>query len=97
MSMHKKYIIDENNRTQIPIRAIGEMLGCDVDWNGDSQTVTITKDDKLIVIVIGKKEMQSGKEVIEMDTEAKIVNDRTYIPVRFVGEAFGMQVNYNGQ
>lgn len=32
-----------NDRTMLPIRFIVESFGCDVAWNGDTQTVTITK------------------------------------------------------
>ena len=34
--------VDENNRTQIPVRAVAEMLDCTVDWDGETRTVTIT-------------------------------------------------------
>ena len=34
------------------------------------------------------------KKTIQMDAAAEIKDDRTYIPLRFVGEALGMQVNW---
>ena len=40
----EKPFIDSNDRTQIPVRAVAEAFDCNVDWNGDTQTVTITKD-----------------------------------------------------
>lgn len=86
--------IDENERTQIPIRAVAEALDCDVDWNEETQTVTITKDEKQIIIVIGSPLMQAGEKTVTMDTTARIVDERTYIPVRFVGEALGLEVNW---
>ena len=93
----EKPFIDSNDRTQVPVRAVAEALQCNVDWNAETQTVTITKDNDLIVLIIGSKTMQSGKEIITMDTEAQIVNDRTYIPVRFVGEALGMTVSWESE
>lgn len=33
----------ENDRTYTPLRFIAEKLGADVDWNGETQEVTITK------------------------------------------------------
>ena len=33
----------ENDRTYTPLRFIAENLGAEVDWDGDTQTVTITK------------------------------------------------------
>jgi hypothetical protein len=32
-----------NERTLVPVRAIAEAFGCNVDWNSDTQTVTITE------------------------------------------------------
>ena len=93
----EKPFIDSNDRTQIPVRAVAEAFDCNVDWNGDTQTVTITKDDRLIVLNIGNKNMQVDKEIITMDTEAQIINDRTYIPARFVGEALNMKVNWGNE
>ncbi|GEM_PF-7007869 len=86
--------IDENGRTQIPIRAVAEALGCKVDWDDASQTAIITKDNTVIMIVIGSSDMQVGSETVQMDTAAEIKDERTYIPVRFVGEALGMTVNW---
>mgnify|MGYP000246646339 CR=1 FL=1 len=32
-----------NDRTLVPVRAIAEAFGCNVDWNSNTQTVTITE------------------------------------------------------
>ncbi len=86
--------IDDNGRTQIPIRAVAETLGCNVNWDEETYTATLTKADKTVIIKIGSAEMQCGNEIIAMDTTAQIVNDRTYIPVRFAGEALGIKVEW---
>lgn len=89
--------IDENSRTQIPIRAVAEALGAKVDWDSTEHMVTITKNNKVITIAIGDNTMQVGNETIVMDTAAEIIDGRTYIPLRFVGEALGMTVNWVNQ
>ncbi len=86
--------IDENGRTQIPIRAVAEALGAKVDWDEAERMATITRDNKVITIAIGNTKLQIGDEAITMDTAAQIINERTYIPIRFVGEALGMTVNW---
>ncbi|MGN1202402.1 MAG: stalk domain-containing protein, partial [Eubacterium sp.] len=86
--------IDGNGRTQIPIRAVAEAMGCTVDWNDSTKTVTITKDSTVIRLSINSLYIQVGNVTVTMDTTAQIVNDRTYIPIRFVGEALGMDVNW---
>ena len=34
--------VDKRDRTLVPLRFISEMLACDVDWDKDTKTVTIT-------------------------------------------------------
>ena len=42
-------------------------------------------------------DLQVGNETITMDTTAQIIDERTYIPIRFVGEALGMKVNWESK
>jgi hypothetical protein len=44
---------------------------------------------------IGLERAFSGGAVIELDTPAKIVNGRTFVPLRFVGEALGAKVDWD--
>ena len=89
--------VDENGRTQIPIRAVAETLGAKVDWDGTERMAAITKDNKVITIAIDNVNLQVGNKTITMDTAAQIINERTYIPIRFVGEALGMKVNWENK
>ena len=92
-----KPFVDKNDRTQIPIRAVAESLGAKVDWDGTERMATITKNDKVITIAIDNANLQVGNKTITMDTTAQIINERTYIPIRFVGEALGMKVNWESK
>lgn len=84
-----------NDRTMLAARAFYEKIGAKVDWNGKDRTITVTKDnDKVILTVGANKALVNGKEV-KLDSPATIINDKTYIPVRFVSEAFGYKVKYD--
>lgn len=87
--------IDVNNRTLVPIRFISEALGGQVSWDGDLQQATITYDNKVIKLVINKKEITVDDQVQVMDTQAILKNSRTYVPVRFVSEAMGANVEWD--
>ncbi|WP_304942758.1 copper amine oxidase N-terminal domain-containing protein, partial [Vallitalea guaymasensis] len=87
--------IDANNRTLVPIRFISEALGGQVSWDGDLQQATITYDNKVITLVINKKEITVDDEVHVMDTQAILKDSRTYVPVRFVSEAMGANVEWD--
>lgn len=84
-----------NDRTMLAARAFYEKIGAKVDWNRKDRTVTVTKDkDKIVLKIDSNKALVNGKEVA-LDSPAVIVKDKTYIPVRFVSEAFGYKVKYD--
>ncbi|MBQ3461856.1 MAG: copper amine oxidase N-terminal domain-containing protein, partial [Clostridia bacterium] len=91
-----KPFIDENDRTQIPIRAIAEMLDCSVEWNDKTKTAAITNQDGDIVkITIDSSVLTKNNKTVQMDTTAIIKDERTYIPIRFVAEAMGLTVEWS--
>ena len=87
--------VDENGRTQVPIRAVSEMLDCKVDWDDTSKTATITKENGDVVkVTLGSDVLTVNNKSSQMDTTAIIKDDRTFIPVRFVAEALGLEVEW---
>ena len=87
--------VDENGRTQVPIRAVSGMLDCKVDWDDTSKTATITKENGDVVkVTLGSDVLTVNNKSSQMDTTAIIKDDRTFIPVRFVAEALGLEVEW---
>ena len=90
--------LDENNRTLIPVRFVSEAMEAEVAWNNDTRVATIVKGDTQVDITIGSKTLKVTKpeetSYVTMDTVAVIRNDRTYLPIRFVVEAFGGYVDW---
>lgn len=86
--------IDENGRTQIPIRAVSEALNASVNWNEETKTVTIRKGAIEMQLEIGSSIMKAGNESVTMDTAARIVDDRTFIPLRYVGGGLNVRVEW---
>lgn len=88
------------DRTMVPIRFISENLGKVVTWNNDDKKVTI-KDEKgnEFSLVINEKFMEDISSnvyrKIELDTPAVIKNDRTFVPIRTIAEAFGERVHWD--
>ena len=85
-----------NDRTMLPIRFIAEALGAKVDWIEDSQTVKITAENIDISLVIGESFATVNGEKIVLDSPSFIENDRTYLPLRFVAENLGAEVQWDG-
>ena len=86
-----------NDRIIVPLRAVFELMGAEVDWDNDTRTVTATKGDTVVVLEIDSTCPTVNGEVIEIDQPAIIINDRTMAPLRFVAEAFGGDVEWNGE
>ena len=92
--------VNTDGRVMIPFRAALENMGAAVDYNNESRLVTAKKGDTEIkftlmddIIYINKNGEQS---TITMDTPMIIVSDRTLVPIRFMSNALGMQVGWDG-
>ncbi len=88
--------IIENSRTLVPLRAIFEAMGASVQWNDATRTVTAVKGSTTVVLPIGSTQPTVNSKEWPLDVPAKISQSRTLAPLRFVGEAFGGTVEWNG-
>ena len=89
-------LVNKDGRILVPMRSYFQTLGATVDWNTDTRTVTSTYEDLEIDISIDcNKPKINGIEYM-IDVPAQIINDRTYVPLRFVGESLGYQVQWEG-
>ena len=85
-----------NERTMVPLRAIFEALGAEVEWDDSTKTVFAMKDDVLVTATIGSTKMYINENERTMDVAPMIVDERTLVPVRFVAEAFECDVDWDG-
>lgn len=91
----------QNSRTLVPFRAIGEALGCEVDWEADTKTVVLSQGDVTTKLAIGSTELTVVKgeteATVEIDQPAIIINSRTMVPVRFLSENLGFVVDWDAE
>lgn len=87
--------IDESNRTLVPLRVTMEAFGCNVKWDDNSRTAIINKGGYIVKVPIGESYINVNGNIVLNDTEAQIKEDRTYLPIRIVLEAFGAKVNWD--
>ena len=102
--MGKRTLIDTNNpnvspiitedRTLVPVRFIAESLGFTTDWNEETETVTLVKDNAVIKLKIGESIMNVNGEEKQLDTAPIVYYDRTLIPLRAVSEAVNKKVDW---
>ena len=89
-----------DNRTFVPVRFVAERLGADVTWEGDTQTVVVQKGGHTIRMAVGSLTYTLDGEEKALDVPAEYMastggNARTMVPVRFVTEALGYQVEWD--
>ncbi|MBR5152102.1 MAG: copper amine oxidase N-terminal domain-containing protein [Clostridia bacterium] len=93
-----------NERLMLPLRAVSEALDATIYWFGEDKRIQIVRYDTLLSLQIGnsimaKYEIKNGKaepkENIEMDVPPTIQNDRTYVPVRAISEAFSATIQWD--
>jgi hypothetical protein len=83
-----------NGRTMVPIRAIAEAFGAEVEWKPATETVEIRLGDLFISMQIGNPVAMVGKKVTSLDSPPIIENGRTFVPLRFIAESFGAEVEW---
>jgi len=86
-----------SGRVMLPLRTIFEEMGAEVVWDGATRTATATKGDTTVVLTIGSVSPTVNGRVVQIDQPGVIVSGRTLAPLRFVAEAFGGQVVWDGE
>ncbi len=91
------YIVELENggRTFVPLRALAEALGCEVDWVAPDQ-INIMRGDNTINMFINKTVYSVNGVEKRLDAPPSIKGDRTMVPLRFVAEELGCTVQYDG-
>ncbi len=87
--------LDANDRLLVPLRAIAEALGAEVNWDSLARTIEIAKAGLDLHLTIGSRDAFLNGEQRLMDTTAVIKNGRTMVPVRFVAEFLGETVHWD--
>ncbi len=84
-----------NGITLLPARAIMEAFGATVVWDPETKTVNIEKENKKINLFIDKPVALVNDHRVELAVGATIIENRTMVPLRFISECFGANVNWN--
>ena len=89
----------EDDRTLVPVRAIFEAVGAGVQWDGENNTVHAIreKDGKTVIVSL---QIDSTTAFVNsaantLDVPARLVEDRTFVPLRFVVESLGEKVEWD--
>lgn len=102
--MGRAYIDKNTDRVMVPARYISENLGATIRFSvskDNKQGIFIGDIYNVIQLEIGSKTAMisstDGKDTStkELDAPAILYDGRTYVPIRFISEAMGMEVEWN--
>ncbi|MCY9666317.1 stalk domain-containing protein [Paenibacillus alginolyticus] len=82
----------EEGTTLVQFRPIFEKLGLQIQWDGDTQTITGSADGVSIRLQINKPEAFVNGVAVDLEEAPRIEHEVTVVPLRFVGEATGRKV-----
>jgi hypothetical protein len=86
-----------NGTTLVPMRDIFEALGATVVWDARTQEINAQKDNKRIWLQIGNRTARVDRNQQWLSYAPVLEHGSTLVPLRFVSEALGAQVNWNGE
>ena len=96
-TLGEAYVTMPANRTMVPVRLVSEVLGYDVKWDNNTKTATISNGTDTVEVVLNKSTTKINGKSYSLDTPATSINDRIYVPLRFVGELLDCTVEYKNK
>ncbi|MCR8659515.1 copper amine oxidase N-terminal domain-containing protein [Paenibacillus endoradicis] len=87
--------IQTEGTTLVQFTTVFKALGLQYSWDQKTKTVTGYNDDITLKLTIGNKTAIVNGEKVTLLVAPKVVNGNTLIPLRFVSEATGADVEWN--
>lgn len=87
--------VKKNDRTLLPIRAVVEAFGATVMWDELEEKVTVYRGNTTIELWINSTTAIVNNKNYTMDVAPVTINDRTFMPLRFIAESLGLTVGWN--
>lgn len=94
----------KSGRTLIPVRAITNALGADVEWDEKTKTVTVSKavydavygvSTTIVTLKLDSNIILINGKEVEIDVPAQLVSNRTMVPLRFIAQALNNEIEYD--
>lgn len=86
----------EHGVTLAPMRFVADALGAkSITWDEKNYVAEFDIKNDNIQIDITNKHIYLNNKLHEKNSKAKIINDRTYVPVRLISELLGADVSWD--
>lgn len=78
----------------VPMRGLFEAQGAELSWNNASKTVTAVKGGTALTYTLGSSTALLNGKTAQLAVPGQLSQGYSMIPLRFVSEALGSQVNW---
>lgn len=83
-----------DGRVLVPVRGVFEQMGVNVDWEPATRSVHATGNGNDVMLYVGKRVAEVNNHNVSLDVPAMVYHGRTMVPLRFISESMGAQVNW---
>jgi hypothetical protein len=87
----------EQDRLLVPMRFLFEQMGETVEWQGETQTAKVIGAQNVVSFSINDTTATVNGTPAEMDVPARLINDKTMVPLRFLSEELGYTVEWDAE
>ncbi len=94
--------ITSAGRTLIPLRGLIEEMGAEIEWTDKNQSIAINNNGIKLYLQIRNNLVYVdspayGHLMYTLESEPRIKDSRTFVPLRFISEQFGYNVSWDGE
>lgn len=82
-------------RTLIPLRGVFENLGYEISWDAETKTAVFKNNTTVVKVKVNSNELVVDEKSVPIDVAAQIINGSMMLPLRAVGEATGLEVEWD--
>ncbi|WP_391571991.1 stalk domain-containing protein [Cohnella sp.] len=93
--MHAPPLYIANGSSEVPMRYLFELFGARVEWNKSTRTITAVKNELSLKMTIDSHTAYLNGQAVPLDSPPHLYVYTTYVPLRFISEAFGYEVEYH--
>ena len=83
------------SRILVPMRGVFEKMGATLKWDQAMQTATADRGKHHVVLTMGRNSAEVDGAELPLDQPATTVQGRTMVPLRFLGQSLGVEVDWH--
>ncbi|MDQ0491936.1 N-acetylmuramoyl-L-alanine amidase [Paenibacillus brasilensis] len=86
-----------NGKVMVPLRVVGEQLGYQFKWEPQAYKISIQKNNMDMSMYVGRTSADVNGKTVSLDAPPVLRGNSTMVPLRFVGEQMGLNVDWNNK